>query len=444
MRRAPGPATLAVALSFALAAASARAVIVASGDGTQNTTAPADDPGFANVGLRGGLTAVYLGNRWVLTANHVGAGTASFAGSSYDAIPESATRFATAPGQLADLVAFKLRDDPGLPALALASAAPAVGADVVMIGHGRNRGAPTTWSGIAGWLWGAGNAMRWGTNRVAGASQDVVLGSTLSRVFWTDLTQSPPPEVTAHEAQAANGDSGGAAFVDAGATWQLAGILFAISGFEGQPSSTALYGNRTYAVDLSFYRTAILDATSDPACGDGLDDDADGLADFPDDPGCASASDLDERSPLLPCDDGADNDGDGAADFLAAGGGDLGCAVPSSPSESPQCQNGVDVDADGGIDFDGGASLDLDDDGYVDAAFNPQTPPVGRPDSDCSYSWQWFEAPFYGCGLGFEIVFLAPLLARLARVSQRRAGAPPPDARDPGGAPDPAGPPSPA
>ena len=49
-------------------------MIIASGDGTGNTTAPADDPGFANVGNRGGLTGVYLGRRWVLTANHVGEG----------------------------------------------------------------------------------------------------------------------------------------------------------------------------------------------------------------------------------------------------------------------------------------------------------------------------------------------------------------------------------
>ena len=49
-------------------------MIIASGDGTGNTTAPADDPGFAHVGNRGGLTGVYLGRRWVLTANHVGEG----------------------------------------------------------------------------------------------------------------------------------------------------------------------------------------------------------------------------------------------------------------------------------------------------------------------------------------------------------------------------------
>ncbi|MDZ7785359.1 MAG: hypothetical protein U5K56_21195 [Halioglobus sp.] len=31
-----------------------------------------------------------------------------------------------------------------------------------------------------------------------------------------------------------------------------------------------------------------------PACSNGVDDDGDGLTDFPDDPGCATADDLDE------------------------------------------------------------------------------------------------------------------------------------------------------
>ena len=52
----------------------ASAVIIDSSDGTGNTAAPSPDPGWSYVGTRGGLTAVYLGDGWVLTANHVGAG----------------------------------------------------------------------------------------------------------------------------------------------------------------------------------------------------------------------------------------------------------------------------------------------------------------------------------------------------------------------------------
>ena len=50
-------------------------------------------------------------------------------------------------------------------------------------------------------------------------------------------------------------------------------------------------------------------------CEDGIDNDGDGRADYPNDPGCDDASDLSEKSPRLTCDDGADNDGDGRIDF---------------------------------------------------------------------------------------------------------------------------------
>ncbi|MBT8461190.1 MAG: multicopper oxidase family protein, partial [Gemmatimonadetes bacterium] len=60
-----------------------------------------------------------------------------------------------------------------------------------------------------------------------------------------------------------------------------------------------------------------------PHCGDGLDNDGDGLIDFAGgDPGCHAATDAGERGPRLPCDDGIDNDGDGTTDYPA----DLNCA----------------------------------------------------------------------------------------------------------------------
>ncbi len=381
-------------LALVLGNVTAQAVIVASGDGTQNTTAPLDDPGWANLGNRGGLSAVYLGNRWVLTAAHVGIGSVTFDGVVYDAIPGTTSSFETAPGQLADLIVFKLRDDPGLPALAIASASPPIGTAVVMIGNGRNRGAATSWNGIDGWLWGTGYTKRWGTNLVGSAPANVTIGSKLSRAFWTEFTQAPPPQVTAHEAQAATGDSGGALFADNGGGWELGGVLFAIAAFGGQPANSAFYGNLTYAVDLAFYRSAILAVTTRPACNDGIDDDGDGLVDFPDDPGCASADDLDERSPLLVCDDGADNDGDGLADYPA----DPGCKDPAWALENPRCDDDLDNDGDGTVDWDGGAAH-------------------GTPDAYCvdNGSWQDREAPPGNCGLGAELAVLIPLLARWRR-----------------------------
>lgn len=140
------------------------------------------------------------------------------------------------------------------------------------------------------------------------------------------------------------------------------------------------------------------------ACENGIDDDEDGFPDV-DDPGCEDAFDPDEHAPALPCDDGVDNDGDGWADSRLAGG-DPGCRTSWSVTESPQCQDGVDNDGEARIDFDGGASQN----GGV---------PLAAPDPQCTAAWQNSEAAPRSCGFGFELAFLAPLLARLA--SNRRA-----------------------
>ena len=54
-----------------------------------------------------------------------------------------------------------------------------------------------------------------------------------------------------------------------------------------------------------------------PLCDDNIDNDEDGLIDFPADPGCESAEDQDETSPdpLPDCADGIDNDADELTDF---------------------------------------------------------------------------------------------------------------------------------
>ncbi len=78
------------------------------------------------------------------------------------------------------------------------------------------------------------------------------------------------------------------------------------------------------------------DAPAGPACANHLDDDCDGLVDLVD-PGCASASDPDERGFGTACDDGLDNDNDGRIDFVAAGcgtiAGDPGCDSPGDVTE---------------------------------------------------------------------------------------------------------------
>ena len=65
--------TLLLALALLLSAP-AEALVFVSGDGQGNTSPPPDDPGWNHVGRVSGLNGIYLGNGWVLTANHVPTG----------------------------------------------------------------------------------------------------------------------------------------------------------------------------------------------------------------------------------------------------------------------------------------------------------------------------------------------------------------------------------
>jgi len=375
-----------LALAISLAGA-ARAVIIATALGTENTTAPANDPGWANVGIRGGLTAVYVGNGWVVTASHVGAGPVTFGGVTYQASPGPGIGFHTAPsGQTADLIVFKLKTNPPLPSLKISEMTPPIptpgnpGAQVVMIGNGLNRGPELdNWGPDSlgqfhsGWYWGTGGGTRWGTNNVAGTMLVSVGMNTVTHSFWTVFDANPSTYGT-NEAQAAPGDSGGAVFYQNptnGNAWELAGILFAIAGYSGQPGA-ALDGNETYAVDLAAYNAqsdpnSIQNIVNRPACSDGIDDDGDGFVDFPADPGCQSAT---------------------------------------SMTESPACQDGIDNDGDGGIDYDGGVSANH---GVA----------LGPPDPQCTTPYRNTERAS-ACGLGAEAAALVPLLSWLRR--RRRLG----------------------
>jgi probable HAF family extracellular repeat protein len=74
-----------------------------------------------------------------------------------------------------------------------------------------------------------------------------------------------------------------------------------------------------------------------PQCADAIDNDGDGLVDYPDDPGCPSPSAAPENPQ---CDDGVDNDGDGLVDLE-----DPLCGDPAWPywEARPACGLGVEL-----------------------------------------------------------------------------------------------------
>jgi hypothetical protein len=83
--------------------------------------------------------------------------------------------------------------------------------------------------------------------------------------------------------------------------------------------------------------------TCQPAlCSDGMDNDGDNKADYPNDPGCMDSADDTEQDPATPpvCSNGSDDDGDGLSDYPA----DYGCAAASGTTEV-FCTGEMDVTA---------------------------------------------------------------------------------------------------
>jgi hypothetical protein len=308
-------------LLTALAARPATAVVIDSGDGSGNTSAPADDPGWSHVGVLGKITGVSLGDHWVITAGHTGAGALRLGDRLFEAVQGNIRhRIFTAPGEAADLQLFQLRRAPELPPLRLASSAPRVEKEVVMIGNGRNRSpslsgwsptwtiAPLSEAWYAGYQPAAGSAMRWGTNRIAATDLITQLGNGVTRSFASVFDGGLP---TPFEAQAASGDSGGPVFAknDDG-EWELIGILSTISQQQGQPPSLTVYGNATYAVDIHAYRDQI-----EKILASSPDYDRDGILDIDDN--CTRVKNPDQ----------ADADGDGTGDV---------CEEPEAKGAAPK------------------------------------------------------------------------------------------------------------
>jgi len=269
----------------------ASAVIIAGGDGSGNTNAPTDDPGWDRVGRirasNGAVSSVtYLGDKWLITAYHVkyfdNPTGVVVNGSSYAIDSGTWMRITnTVSGLDADLSIFQVTAQPDILPLRIRSSQISNNSDVVMIGDGRNRSTALTYwnsswqvtnavSGVySGYVWAAGSTMRWGENRVSSRSSfDDGFGT--QNGFQTTFDANGG----SNECQAATYDSGGGVFYKNGSNWELAGIMLTTAGYSGQPTFRSVYGNKTYMVDISYYRNQITNQIVN------FDSDIDGLPDW--------------------------------------------------------------------------------------------------------------------------------------------------------------------
>ncbi len=154
------------------------------------------------------------------------------------------------------------------------------------------------------------------------------------------------PQTAVLDFQSASARAAGAVTVQVNASSQIK--YFETDG--GPPSTPTGLQRETDGLVAATYtdgRSAILawiappgpgDLVCPSACVDGVDNDHDGFADYPEDPGCADPQDDWEHSPQLTCDDGLDNDRDCHRDYPA----DPGCASPEDPVEDGGI--GVEID----------------------------------------------------------------------------------------------------
>lgn len=271
-----------VAAALLVAAAPALAVVVRPSESGAPGAAAPPDPGLDHLAIVAGLSGVYLGDGWVLTAGHVVTaarnqkkpdariGTRTFPLELDRVVPLAAG------SERADLALVRIGGDPGLPRLEIARETPAVGTDLILVGNGplqetrrscwnasgleQPASAAKPAGGVCGFKWrktpeNQTNGVQWGTNEVAKIGEQVPgpMG-TRTRVFVTEFRDTG---ATPREAQAGVGDSGGPVFAPSESGHVLAGVMLGIA---ARSNGVTLFGDRTYVADLAAYREAIVQA----------------------------------------------------------------------------------------------------------------------------------------------------------------------------------------
>ncbi len=257
------------------------AAVIVGGD-LGHTVAPLDDPGWSRVGRVGtNGSGVYLGNGWVLTANHV-TGKTNFVvqgDGTYTVLAGAENTYRVRnpeDTQDVDLYLFRVGVGvgsglEGLPMLSIATALPGNGSVGMHIGtgEGQTQAAATTYhvdTTPTPWVWGtedfagadwtrpgyswAGDGSR-GTRWNAQVLANNNLDFSNLQGFATQFIDSDG------FGMASDNDSGSPYFLKPSG-WELAGIAISLGFYSGQPGGTGVIGNLTLYADLTAYRSQIL------------------------------------------------------------------------------------------------------------------------------------------------------------------------------------------
>lgn len=195
--------------------------------------------GWDYLGQVNGATGVYLGNNWVLTANHVGTGDFVMDGTNYSFVAGSSRSIITGT-DLADLLLFQIASAPSLPPLILAGNSQQLsGQTVIMTGFGvKASDGP--------------QVKTWGANTISNDTISVevqVQNTTYNTIdFETDYGGG-------NQAMLILGDSGGGDFIYADNQWLLAGI------------NETVDHNNSYMVQIGVYADAVNSITDIPEPG---------------------------------------------------------------------------------------------------------------------------------------------------------------------------------
>lgn len=256
-------------------ASHANAILLASGDNDVNQTDPGTGVPFHAVALicnDGGSSpagsAVYLGGKYLITANHVANRThITFDGSTYWARDTGFTPLRI--GEV-DMKLIKLIDDPEIAGVSLnTNSSNDTSSDATLVGWGRahdiSTPSPTTSGQRITWDWGENDTIskRWGTNRVEGSETVTTSGNYTGLFTYLDNSGGD------NEAAMITYDSGSGLFIEIDDQWYLAGLTTLVSQQSGSGTSTFggnspfNRGDKNSFVRISSYATDIEAAIPD-------------------------------------------------------------------------------------------------------------------------------------------------------------------------------------